>query len=393
MLGSAIGGAVFYANWKKLARILREDPAETDFAIGHGLVWENIGGALNASMMYVGDKLEIYKVLRKCCAAPGSSVTAIELAKKTGLHQRWLREWLAQQAGMGVLRLLPGKGDSDADLRYRLPKATAEVLADESSKEYDISMIQIVPSLVNRAKTTLPLTFASGIGRPYDEPDVAQAIDRHHARHFRDIFLPEVVPKAANGRVLKMLETGATVADLGCGAGILILTMAKAYPNSTFHGFEISKPALEIAAKNIAKANVENVVLHDANESGKSLGDHQETYDIVTTFDVLHDCTHPEGLISQVKTALKPETGIWLLADIPAAPTVRENLATMPKVGTYFAFSTCLCMSCALSVEGGAGLGTLGFSVPVANKLLKAGGFEKFDVLFEKDNARWFVVT
>jgi hypothetical protein len=147
MLGSAIGGAVVYANWKKLARILRTggyDPAETDFAIGHGLVWDNIGGALNASMMYIGDKLDIYKALLECCAVPGSSVTAIELAEKTGLHQRWLREWLAQQAGMGVLRLLPGKGDDDADLRYRLPKATATVLADESSKEYDISMIQIV---------------------------------------------------------------------------------------------------------------------------------------------------------------------------------------------------------------------------------------------------------
>jgi 2-polyprenyl-3-methyl-5-hydroxy-6-metoxy-1,4-benzoquinol methylase len=239
----------------------------------------------------------------------------------------------------------------------------------------------------------LPLSFASGIGRPYDEPDVTQAIDRQHGRHFRDIFLPQVVPKAADGRVLKLLDSGVKVADLGCGAGILILTMAKAYPNSTFHGFEISKPALEIAAKNIAKANVKNVVLHDANESGESLGDHKETYDLVTTFDVLHDCTHPEVLIAQVKTALKPETGIWLLADIPAAPTVRENLAKMPAVGTYFAISTCLCMSCALSVEGGAGLGTLGFSVPVANKLLKAGGFEKVDVLFEKDNARWFVIT
>jgi 2-polyprenyl-3-methyl-5-hydroxy-6-metoxy-1,4-benzoquinol methylase len=157
----------------------------------------------------------------------------------------------------------------------------------------------------------LPLSFASGIGRPYDELDVAQAIDRQHGRHFRDIFMPQVVPKAADGRVLALLETGgATVADLGCGAGILILTMAKAYPNSTFHGFEISKPALEIAAKNIAQANIKNVVLHDANESGESLGDYKEMYDLVTTFDVLHDCTDPQSLIAQVKTALKPETGI-----------------------------------------------------------------------------------
>jgi hypothetical protein len=77
---------------------------------------------------------------------------------------------------------LMGDSDDDDGVPERAAGASgaAEVLADESSKEYDISMIQVVPSLVNRAKTMLPLSFASGIGRPYDEPDVAQAIDRQH---------------------------------------------------------------------------------------------------------------------------------------------------------------------------------------------------------------------
>jgi hypothetical protein len=83
-----------------------------------------------------------------------------------GYNQRWLREWLAQQAGMKVIRLLPGTGDDDASLHYRLPAATAEVLADPESKEYDISMIQMVPALVNRAKTMLPEAFVTGMGGP-----------------------------------------------------------------------------------------------------------------------------------------------------------------------------------------------------------------------------------
>lgn len=292
---------------------------------------------------------------------------------------------------MGVLTLLPGTGNDDASLHYRLPRATADVLADPDSKEYDIAMIQMVPALVHRAKTMLPEAFSSGIGRPYDDPDVAEAIDRQHKRHVRDIFIPEVVPKALNGKVLEMLQEGCNVVDLGCGAGVMLISLAQAFPHSTFHGYEISQVALEKAAFNIASARIKNVFLHDANEVGQSLRDHPNEYDLAVVFDVLHDSTHPMDLIEQVKVGLKPD-GVWLLADIPAAPSIRENLKQMTAPGTYFAFSTCLCMSCSLSKEGGAGLGTLGFSIPVAQKMLSEGGFETIDVLMEKDNARWFLV-
>jgi 2-polyprenyl-3-methyl-5-hydroxy-6-metoxy-1,4-benzoquinol methylase len=299
---------------------------------------------------------------------------------------------MAQQAGMGVLQLLEGDGDDDGSLHYRLPWATAQVLANPDSKDYDISMIQLVPSLVNRAKTMLPEAFATGIGRPYDEPEVAEAIDRQHTRHVRDVFIPELLPSVLDGKTLQMLEQGCQVADLGCGAGVMLVGLAKAFPNSIFHGFEISTVALEKAAHNLAKAKLSNVFLHDANNAGENLKDHVGRYDLVVVFDVLHDSSNPMDLIKQVKLGLKPETGIWLLADIPAAPTVRENLKQLPTASTYFAISTCLCMSCALSDKDGAGLGTLGFSIPVAETMLKEGGFEHVEVRMEKDNARWFLV-
>jgi 2-polyprenyl-3-methyl-5-hydroxy-6-metoxy-1,4-benzoquinol methylase len=388
MLGSACAGAALAQAWKRISS--RKDP-EIDHDIAHGLVWGSIGGAMNAAMMYIGDKLELYKTLREMCGEPGSSVTAIDLAEKTGFHQRWLREWLAQQAAMGVLTLLPGTGDDDASLHYRLPKATAEVFANPDSKEYDIAMVQMVPCLVQRAKTMLPEAFATGLGRPYDEPDVAEAIDRHHRRHVRDVFIPLVLPKVANGKTLEMLQLGCQVCDLGCGAGVMLVLLAQSFPNSTFHGYEVSKPALEKASYNVAAARLKNVFLHDANEAGESLGDCKGQFDLAVVYDVLHDSAHPMDLIRQVKVALK-SSGMWLLADIPSAPSVRENLTQMPKPGTYFAISTCLCMSCSLSEKGGAGLGTLGFSIPVANKMLKEGGFASVEVLIEQDNARWFLV-
>jgi SAM-dependent methyltransferase len=293
---------------------------------------------------------------------------------------------------MGVLKLLPGTGDDDASLHYRLPRATAEVLANPDSKEYDIAMIQCVPSLVNRAKTMLPEAFKTGIGRPYDEPDVAEGIDRSHAAAVRDFFIPKVLPKALDGKVLEMFQNGCQVADLGCGAGILLVSLARAFPKSTFHGFEISKVALEKAAFNVASARLTNIYLHDANEKEESLGDENRrgSFDVALIYDVLHDSTHPADLVRQVKDSLKKE-GVFLLADIPAAPSIRENLSTLAAPGTYFGFSACLCMSCALSTEDGAGLGTLGFSVPVAKKMLKEAGFGHYDVLSEDKSVRWFL--
>jgi len=103
---------------------------------------------------------------------------------------------------------------------------------------------------------------------------------------------------------------------------------------------------------------------------------------------------YPGPPIAQVKTALKPNTGVWLLADVPAKESIRANLSSsdLKAPDAYFGISLCLCMSCSLSEPGGAGLGTLGFSIPVAQKLLKEGGFDHLEVLLEEDNARWFQV-
>jgi len=141
VFASAISGAALLYTWQTISK--KKDP-ERDYAIGHGLVWTGISGAMNAAMMYTGDKLKLYETMRELCQEPGSYTTAVELAETTGYNQRWIREWLAQQAAAGVLKLLPGTGDSDADLHYRIPKATAEVFANPESKEYDIAMVQLV---------------------------------------------------------------------------------------------------------------------------------------------------------------------------------------------------------------------------------------------------------
>ena len=293
---------------------------------------------------------------------------------------------------MGVLPLLPGSGDDDNSLRYRLPKATAEVLADPHHSQYDIGMIQLVPSLVDRSKAMLPRAFDTGLGRAYDDEDISAAIDRHHFKLVHNVFIPKVLLPVLDGAVANLLEKGCNVADLGCGAGVLLRALAKAYPRSTFHGFEVSKQALQRAAFEIASAHLTNITIHDATKSGESLGDFENAFDLVLTLDVLHDCPFPDDLIGQVKTAVKPQDGVWLLADIASLPTLRENIQS-PGGALMLAFSNCLCMSCALSVDGGAGLGTLGFSVPVARKMIvEEGGFQSIKIILEEEETRFFLV-
>lgn len=384
-IGSAIAGAAIGIGCKILLFDKKKKNPETSVEPAKTIVWDAIGGALNASQLYIGDRLGLYKTIASCCGEH-DSVTSVQLADLTGFNQRWLREWLAQQAAMGVLILLPGAGNDDESLHYRLPKSTASVLADPSSADYEISMIAAVPSLVNRAKTMLPEAFRSGIGRPYDEPEVASAIDRQHTVHIRDVFLPNVIPKVLSGELQTKLEAGCQVGDLGCGGGNLIIAMAKAFPKSTFHGFEVSEEALSIAAYNIAQAKLSNVFIHNANID--PIGNHVGL-DIVTTFDVLHDAPNPGELIDQVR-----KTGaVWILGDIPCKDGIRENVQNFPGSSTYFAFSTCLCMACSLSTPDGAGLGTLGFSVPVAEKMLKSRGFDTVEVILEHPGARWFFVS
>lgn len=343
--GGAVGGAAAFALAQVLLRKFSKSrtpekkakkSAETDHARAHSLVWRNIIGALNASQLYIGNRLQLYSTLRHMCAEPGSSVSTTELAARTGLHRRWLKEWLAHQAGMGVLQLQPREPGSKSDgtteeeydtLRFRLPAAVGEVFSDETSDEWDMAMIQLVPEMVDRARSMLPTAFKTGIGRPYDDPDVTEAIDKQNRRHIRKVVLPKVLAAAG---VLDLLKDGCSVAELGCGGGNLLIALSAAFPKSTFAGYEVSKPAIEHARAQVAAREADNqgkagsdvafgrVEIHDATQPGCALGDEEDggaKYDVVFIHDVLHDAPFPDQLVAMVRRGLKPG-GTFVLADI-----------------------------------------------------------------------------
>jgi SAM-dependent methyltransferase len=320
-----------------------------------------LGGAAVSGMIYLGDRLGLYKAMQ------GAGVlTSEDLAGKTGLHERWLREWLQGQAAAGLL-------DYKGEGRFELSPETALVLANEDSPAFAAGGFCALPQQM-AVLERLPESFKTGLGLPYDAfgPEGARGIERMSAPWFRTHLVRRVLPKL--DRVVGKLEVGGKAADVGCGAGASLIEVAKAYPRSQFHGYDISQHALQRAEANKAQAGVQNVTFHNAaNDPLPADG----SFDFITTIDCLHDMATPAAAIQAIAKALKRD-GTWLIADVNSMPTFEENLAQNPTASMWYGFSVLSCMSSALSEPGGAGLGTLGFSEPVARKMTADAGFTRF---------------
>jgi len=220
----------------------------------------------------------------------------------------------------------------------------------------------------------LPEAFRSGRGLPYDAfgEEGSIGIERSFAPWFRSLMVPLALPQL-NG-VVEKLEAGAEAADVGCGTGVAVIELARAFPKSRFHGYEISEHALARAERNLREAGLDHVTFHDARHD--PLPD-EPRFDLVTTFDCLHDMAHPERVIAGIRRAIRDD-GTWFIADIKARETFEENLAENPMAALMYGFSVLSCMSSALSEPDGMGLGTLGLHENLARRLAEEAGFTRF---------------
>lgn len=324
-------------------------------------VFGMMSGATVAALIHLGDRLGLFRAL-----AEQGPATSAELAERTGLHERWLREWLFGLGAAGVLEA-PVAG------RFGLSPEGRAVLADENHPAFGGGMFAQLPhsmALLER----LPESFRTGIGLPYDAlgPEGAHGLERGFAPWYRSLLIPYALPRL-DGVVAK-LERGAKAADVGCGAGVALLLMAQRFPESEFHGFEVSRFALERAEANLREAGLANVRFHAA--GGEALP-RDASFDFVTTFDCLHDMTDPASVASTIRRALSDD-GTWLVADIKAYDTFAENVERNPMAAMMYGTSVLTCMASALSEPGGAGLGTLGLSAARAESMARDVGFDRF---------------
>ncbi|MGD9705837.1 MAG: class I SAM-dependent methyltransferase [Acidimicrobiia bacterium] len=325
-------------------------------------VFTKLEGAVTSGMIHLGDRLGLYAAMREA----GEPLTTDELAGRTGLAERWVREWAYNQAAAKLI-------DVDAEERFSLSPEAAAVLASPDHPAYGMGMFHRLPQTM-RTLDEMPESFRTGLGHDYDShgPEGAVGIERSFEPWNRAFLVPLVLP-ALEG-VVDKLSAGATVADIGCGAGSAVLLMAEAFPASRFYGYDISRYALARAETKKQEAAAGNVWFHDPRDEPLPT---DGSVDLVTTFDCIHDMTHPEQMMAAIRSAIA-EDGTWLLVDIKARDSFAENVLKNPMAPLMYGISVLSCMSSALSAPDGAGLGTLGLPERRARAMASAAGFTRF---------------
>ncbi|MCO5063902.1 MAG: methyltransferase domain-containing protein [Rhizobiaceae bacterium] len=304
-----------------------------------GKMLDDIGAAMNASLLLLGDKLGLYRAL-----ADHGPLTSDELATRTKTTERYVREWLSAQAASGYVEFNP------ADGRFSLPPEQACVFADEDSPVF----LGAVGDLVAAAFRDEPLVtsaFRSGRGVGWDKR--SECLFCGTARFFRTTYKHHLIQDwlpALDG-VVDRLERGARVADVGCGHGVSTLLMANAFPRSRFYGFDYHLPSIKDGANAAIEAGLADRVSF-AQCVAKDVP--ANDYDLVCFFDCLHDMGDPVGALAHIRRTMKPD-GVCMLVEPLAGDRLQDNLNPVGRV--YYAASTMICTPASLDQEVGLALG------------------------------------
>jgi len=335
------------------------------------LLFTKLEGAVTSGMVHLGDHLGIYRALKD---APRPLTTA-ELAAATGCHERWIREWCYNQASAKLINTSsrPSNPPSIDDDTFYLSPEQAAVLADDQHPAFGMGMFHRLPQTM-ASLTHMPESFRTGIGRNYDShgPEGAVGIERSFEPWTNHNLISNVLPQLDG--VIDTLNGTARVADIGCGAGGAVLLMAKHFPSSSFVGYDISTYALTRATERLHGSGLTNACFADPRDTPLPT-DH--SVDFITTFDCIHDMTHPAQMMGAIREAISDD-GTWLLVDIKAHDTFTLNATKNPMAPLMYGISVLSCMSSAMSAPDGAGLGTLGLSAGTAEEMARAAGFTRF---------------
>ncbi|MBR0911737.1 class I SAM-dependent methyltransferase [Bradyrhizobium japonicum] len=324
-----------------------------------GKMITEVGAAMNASLVLLGDKLGLYRAL----AAKGPMSSA-ELASATGTNERYVREWLASQAASGYVEY-----DSTSGKFSMLPEQ-AMALADDDSPVFLGAVGNVIAAaFLDEPKITD--AFKSGKGVGWNRR--SECLFCGTARFFRTGYMHHLVQEwlpALEG-VVDKLKRGAKVADVGCGHGVSTRLMAEAFPNSRFYGFDYHEGSIAAARKAATEAKLGDRVSF-AVHSAKTYP--AEGYDLVCFFDCLHDMGDPVGAISHVRETMAKD-GTCMLVEPFAGDRLEDNLNPVGRV--YYAASTMICTPASLDQEVGLALGAQAGEARL-RKVASEGGLSRF---------------
>jgi SAM-dependent methyltransferase len=331
----------------------------------------DMGAALGCALARIGDRLGLYRALRTL----GRS-TPDQLAAKTHLSPRMVREWLVAQAAAGYIEYDSKRGE------YFLSEEQAALLADEDSPRFLLGGFQFATALV-KAEERIAQTFHGDDGMSWSEQHADLAIGV--GRFLKPGYLTELastwIPAVPD--LAERLRAGATVADVGCGFGYSTIALAQGFPNATIHGFDSHTASIDSCIRLANDHGVFDRVRFEAH-SAAEIPDHQ--YDVIAFFNALHDMGTPVRALAQARRVMKAD-GFLLLTEPMAGHTIEDNFN---PVGRVMSASSVLCCTPHGLADGGAGLGTLATDAQLRAVAL-AAGFRTFERVHESKYTRVFV--
>jgi SAM-dependent methyltransferase len=322
-----------------------------------GKAVQDLGAAVSAVLILIGDELGFYRALA------GAPLTAAELAAKTGTHERYVREWLGNQAAGGYVEY-----DAAGD-KYSLTAEQALCLADPNGPVDVPGAYSIIQDLFHVRERAVE-NFRTGKGMEWGEhhPCLFHGTERFFRASYNANLLGAWLP-ALDGAVAK-LERGGRVADIGCGHGASTILMAKAFPRSEFIGIDYHDASIATAKKRAAAAGVRNASFEVADATSYSARD----LDLIAFFDCLHDMADPAGAARQARKALKAD-GHCMIVEPFAGDRVEQNLNPVGRV--YYGASSLVCVPVSLARRGPA-LGAQAGEKRLRDVVVGEGGFTRF---------------
>jgi ubiquinone/menaquinone biosynthesis C-methylase UbiE len=318
----------------------------------------DLGATMAAGGVLIGERLGLYRALAD------KPRTAPELADATGTDARYVEEWARGQAAGGYVQYDATTG------AYSLTEEQAFALTDPDGPvfvpgafELAYGALQALPRITEAVRT------GAGMGWHEHAGEVFEGCERF----FRPGYLANLTTAwlpALDG-VEDKLRAGARVADIGCGHGASTVLMAGAYPNSTVVGSDYHAGSIDQARARAEEAGVNDRATFETADARTFGGG---PFDLVTTFDALHDMGDPLGAARHVRESLAPD-GTWMVVEPFAGDTVADNLNPVGRV--YYSFSTFLCVPSALSQPGGYALGAQA-GEPAIRRLATDAGFTRF---------------
>lgn len=328
------------------------DPQKLESFLGK--VINDLGATLGSTLALIGDQLGLYRAM-----AFAGPMTSQELAQKTQTHERYVREWLINQAAGGYVEY------DTTQQKYTLPDEHAVALTSEDSPYYVAGGFQAMTALT-RAVERIEEGFRTGNGMLWGEHhhNLFQGTERFFKPSYHGNLLQNWLP-AVEGAIEK-LQRGAKVADIGAGHGISTLIMAKGFPDSRFYGFDNHQPSVERANQIAQQEGVGDRVEFAVASAQEFPGN---DYDLITYFDCLHDMGDPVGALKQAYQALAPD-GVVMVVEPMAGRKTEENFN---PVGRVYSGASVLCCTPNAIASGPYALGTVATDDALTDVATKAG--------------------